>query len=63
MCSRALSPEAKNEVTVPVYLDGTRQVYLFSVQLRRPDGIGSGAFSQRGTCIAVWNPADEDISK
>jgi len=40
--------------TVPVYLDQTRQTFLFSVRLRRPPSIPASVWSQRGTCITVW---------
>jgi len=41
-------------VSVPVYLDQTRQTFLFSVRLRRPNSIPASVWSQRGTCITVW---------
>jgi len=41
-------------VTVPVYLDQTRQTFLFAVRLRRPPSIPASVWSQRGTCITVW---------
>jgi len=50
----------ENVVNVPVYLDGSRQVFLFPVSLRRPDDLSPATWSQRGTCITVWNSADED---
>jgi len=40
--------------TVPVYVDSTRQAYLFSVRLRRPAEIPGHVWSQRGTCLTVW---------
>ncbi len=42
---------------VPVYLDANRQNYLFSVRLRRPASIPATVWSQRGTCITVWQSA------
>jgi len=55
--------EAKDDgtVTVPVYLDQTRQVFLFSVQLKRPSDVSASVWAQRGTCIAVWSSSDEEV--
>jgi dynein heavy chain 1 len=46
-------------VSVPIYLDATRAVYLFSVKLRRPNDIPVTVWHQRGTCITVWSHADD----
>lgn len=47
----------KNTTKVPVYLDSTRQQYLFSVNLSRPDHIPDKVFNQRGICVTVWSTA------
>jgi len=44
-------------VTVPVYVDASRQNFLFTVRLRRPVDILPTVWSQRGTCLTVWTSA------
>jgi len=50
---------ARGEVyaSVPVYLDATRQNFLFSIRLRRPNNIPATVWAQRGACITVWAPS------
>jgi len=42
-------------VHVPLYLDGSRRVFVMSVGLKRPESIARAVWSQRGTCVTVWN--------
>jgi len=49
-------------VPVPVYLDATRQTFLFQVQLPQPDALqqqsqGKHVWQQRGTCLTTWSSA------
>merc|ERR1711957_410848 len=37
--------------TVPVYLDHTREQFLFSVELKRPSSIPKATWAQRGVCL------------
>lgn len=48
--------EKENTVTLPVYLNSTRQQLLFSVNLRCPESIPKEVWAQRGACICVWRP-------
>jgi dynein heavy chain 1 len=45
---------SESSIKVPVYLDYTREQYLFSVNLECPKNIPSSVWSQRGICLVVW---------
>jgi len=42
--------------TLPVYLDESRKVFLFSIKLPFESQFDPDVFSQRGACITVWSP-------
>lgn len=46
--------DKKPYVRTPVYLDFTREKFLFAVDLQRPEGVPTELWSQRGTCLTVW---------
>jgi len=53
---------AAARVSVPVYLDATRQSFLFEVALPQPDELqqqkdGQQVWTKRGSCITVWSSA------
>eukprot|EP00457_Paulinella_chromatophora_P000017 gb/GEZN01000017.1/.p1 GENE.gb/GEZN01000017.1/~~gb/GEZN01000017.1/.p1 ORF type:complete len:4783 (-),score=794.37 gb/GEZN01000017.1/:118-14466(-) len=47
--------ELKENITLPVYFDGSRQNYLFSVTLPRPAQLPANIWSQRGVCLTVYH--------
>ena len=49
-------------VSTPVYLDSSRQQFLFQVQLPQPSNMkqeNKRVWTQRGTCLTVWSSAGQ----
>lgn len=52
----AYETSLKSDVEIPVYLDSTRKVFLFSIRLPHDKSLNHNLFTQRGTCVTVWSP-------